>query len=115
MYRPLQADASVSGDNFKEAQRPRTSLDNMAFDGMGDHWAQWLERKFDEEEMRQAVFDLTGGKAPDPNGVPIAFFQRFWVMLKKDILALMDEFHQRGNLSKGTGASFIALIPKNVR
>ena len=33
-------------------------------------------------------------------------------MLKKDILAFMEEFHQRGKLSKGLGASFIALIPK---
>eukprot|EP00268_Persea_americana_P006961 TRINITY_DN12535_c1_g1_i3.p1 TRINITY_DN12535_c1_g1~~TRINITY_DN12535_c1_g1_i3.p1 ORF type:complete len:154 (-),score=24.89 TRINITY_DN12535_c1_g1_i3:50-511(-) len=33
-------------------------------------------------------------------------------MLKKDILAVMDEFHQRGKLSKGLGASFMVLIPK---
>eukprot|EP00268_Persea_americana_P020224 TRINITY_DN20445_c0_g1_i1.p1 TRINITY_DN20445_c0_g1~~TRINITY_DN20445_c0_g1_i1.p1 ORF type:complete len:150 (+),score=21.65 TRINITY_DN20445_c0_g1_i1:600-1049(+) len=35
-------------------------------------------------------------------------------MLKKDILAFMDEFYQRGKLSKGMGASFIVLIPKKV-
>lgn len=33
-------------------------------------------------------------------------------MLKEDILAFMEEFHQRGKISKGMGASFIALVPK---
>ena len=33
-------------------------------------------------------------------------------MLKKDVLAFVDEFHRRGKLSKGMGASFIVLIPK---
>ena len=33
-------------------------------------------------------------------------------MLKKDVQAFMDEFHQREKLSKGIGASFIVLIPK---
>ena len=74
----------------------------MAFDGIGDHWAQWLVRKF-EEEVRQAVFDLVGDKALSLDGLSLAFFQRFWVMLREDILALMDEFHQRGKLSKGWG------------
>ena len=32
--------------------------------------------------------------------------------MKKDILALLEEFHQRGKLSKGMGASFIVLVPK---
>ena len=35
-------------------------------------------------------------------------------MLKKEIMDFMEEFHQRGKLSKGMGASFIALIPKKV-
>lgn len=29
------------------------------------------------------------------------------------MLAVMKEFHGRGRLSKGLGATFIALIPKN--
>ena len=37
------------------------------------------------------------------------------MVLKKDILAFMDEFHQRGKHYKGMGASFIALIPKKSR
>ena len=42
----------------------------------------------------------------------MAFFQRFWSLLKEDILVFMEEFHERGKLSKGMGASFITLIPE---
>lgn len=42
----------------------------------------------------------------------MAFFQRFWVDLKDNIIAFMNEFHSKGKLSKNLGASFIALIPK---
>ena len=94
----------------EEWERP--TLDNLEFDVIGEDRVNWLERKFEEEEVCQAVFDLVGNKAPGPDGFPMAFYQQFWGMLKKDILAVMDEFHQRGKLSKGMGASFIVLIPK---
>ena len=84
----------------------------MAFDGIGDHWAQWLERKFEKLEVCQAVFNLASDKAPSPDRFPLAFFQRFLVMLKKDILVFMNEFHERDRLSKGVGTTFIALILK---
>ena len=42
----------------------------------------------------------------------MAFFQCFWPLLKDDLLAVMKKFHQKGKLSRGLGASFIALIPK---
>ena len=71
-----------------------------------------MEREFEEEEVGQAVFDLAGDKAPGLDGFPMAFFQRFCGMMKKDILAFMEEVHQRGKLSKGMGASFIVLVPK---
>lgn len=90
----------------------RPSLDNLEFAGIGDEKAQWLERKFEEEEVRQAIFSLAGDKAPGPNGFPMAFFQSFWVMLKDDILEFLEDFHEKGKLPKGMGASFIAFVPK---
>ena len=61
----------------------RPSLYNIAFDVIGAQWAQWLERKFEEEEVRRAVFDLAGDKAPGPDRFPLAFFQCLWLMQKK--------------------------------
>lgn len=76
--------------------------------GIGEEKAQCLEKKFEEEEVHQAAFSCAGHKAP----VPMAFFQRLWGMLKDDILEFLEEFHEKGKLTKGMGASFIVLIPK---
>ena len=55
---------------------------------------------------------MAGDKATGPHGFPMAFFQHLWPLIKDDFLAFMEEFHQKGKLSRGLGASFIALIPK---
>lgn len=65
--------------------------------------------------MRDVVFKMCGDKAPGLDGFPIFFFQRFWHLLKEDVMAFIKEFHARGKLSKNLGASFIALISKMER
>lgn len=90
----------------------RPTLDNLQFEKLREEKMQWLERKFEEEEICEAVYAMAGDKAPGPDGYPMAFIHRFWSMLKGDILEFMGEFHARGKLSKGIGASFITLIPK---
>lgn len=71
-------------------------LDNMEFDCIGAEHVQWLEREFEEEEIWEVVFGSGGEKALSPDGFPMAFFQRFWGVLKGEILAFMQEFHARG-------------------
>lgn len=92
----------------------RPLLDNLNFASIGNDKAIWLEKAFEEDEVCQAVFDLGGDKAVGPDGFPIIFFQRFWVDVKEDIMAFMEEFHSRGRLSKNIGVSFIVLIPKKL-
>lgn len=98
--------------HYAEEDWARPHLDNRILEDIGTQGAQWLKRTFEEEEVRWAVIDLAGDKARGPDGFPLAFFQRFWGMLKKNILAFMEEFHQSGKLFKGTGASFISFVPK---
>lgn len=64
------------------------------------------------QEVKAAVFNLKSDKAPGSDGFSISFFQRYWDLLRDDIMAFMKEFHLRGWLSKSIGASLIALIPK---
>ena len=42
----------------------RPHLGNIAFEVIGEEEAKWLERNFEEEEVRQAIFDLARDKAP---------------------------------------------------
>ena len=97
---------------FSDDGWERPHLGNIAFEVIGEEEPKWLERNFEEEEVRQVVFGLARDKAPGPDGFPMAFFQRFWKMVKKDVIDFLEEFSRRGKLSKGLGASFIALVPK---
>lgn len=52
----------------------RPSLDNIDFGNIREDNANWLEREFDEQDVRVAVFNSSGEKAPGPDGVPMTFY-----------------------------------------
>ena len=58
------------------------------------------------------VRNLKGDKAPGPDGFSMGFFQKCWVVLKDDILAVFKGFHTYGKFEKSLNATFISLIPK---
>ncbi|CAL5339713.1 unnamed protein product [Camellia sinensis] len=71
-----------------------------------------LEAEFSEEEIWAAIKDCNGNKAPGPDGFNLLFFQKFWKLLKVDILNFMKDFYANGKLAPGLSSSFITLIPK---
>jgi hypothetical protein len=72
----------------------------------------WMEREFEEDEIRGVIWIFKGDKAPGPNGFTMAFFQQCWEVLKADIIAVLIEFHNNGNFEKSLNATFVSLIPK---
>ena len=49
---------------------------------------------FTEIEVKEAVFQMEHNKAPGPDGFPAEFFQVFWEIIKKDLMALFKDFHE---------------------
>ncbi|CAL5415768.1 unnamed protein product [Camellia sinensis] len=72
-----------------------------------------LEAAFSAGEVRAAIMDCDGNKAPGPDGFNLLFFQKFWKVLKSEVLHFMRDFHTTSKLSCGINSSFITLIPKN--
>lgn len=71
-----------------------------------------LEYPFSFEEIKKAVFELRGDKAPGLDGFPIHFFKQFWETIKADFFRLCEDFYfHRANLEKINWAS-ISLIPQ---
>jgi hypothetical protein len=60
---------------FHEPSRWRPRVDGISFDSISDSDASWLERAFEEEEVKKVVSALNGDKAPGPDGFSMAFFQ----------------------------------------
>lgn len=70
----------------------------MDFTRLETRNAQWLERRFKEEEIQVAVFALAGDKAPDPDGFPLssAFGQKRIQRVLSSIIS-----HEQGAFEKG--------------
>ncbi|KHN09347.1 Transposon TX1 putative 149 kDa protein, partial [Glycine soja] len=71
-----------------------------------------LVRRFQEVEVKEAVWDCGSDKSPGPNGLTFKFIKQFWPIFKPDVLRFLDEFHVNGTFPRGLNASFITLIPK---
>jgi hypothetical protein len=97
---------------FSELCPWRPMVDGLSFDSILEFEASWLERAFEEEEVRNVVSAMNGDKAPGLDGFSMAFFQACWDVLSSDILAVFHDFHARGWFEKSLNASFISLIPK---
>ncbi|KAK9927793.1 hypothetical protein M0R45_024959 [Rubus argutus] len=76
--------------------------------------AEWIERPFQEEEIKQAVFDCSKDKSPGPDGFTMAVFQSYWDTIKSDLLKVMEEFYSNGVVNAITNETYICLIPKKV-
>jgi hypothetical protein len=68
-------------------------VDGLSFLSIDADDSIWLEREFEENEVWDVIRDLNGDKASSPNGFTMAFFQKCWVILKSDLMAVFVEFH----------------------
>ncbi|XP_058104713.1 uncharacterized protein LOC131248452 [Magnolia sinica] len=99
----------------REIRTPRWSrphLDAIHFRSLLSSEAERLEIPFTVDEVKSTIHSMGGEKSSGPDGFPMSFFHVFWDTVHPDIMNFLNEFHARGKLSKGIGASFIALIPK---
>ena len=87
-------------------------MDGVQFRSIREKDKALLDKKFDLEEIREAVWECEGNKSPGPDGFNFTFIKKNWDLLKGDVWRVLNEFHENGRLSKGVNSSFIALIPK---
>ena len=71
-----------------------------------------LVASFTEEEIKAAVWNCGSEKNLGPDGLNFKFIKQFWELLKPEFSRFIAEFHANGVFTRGTNASFIALIPK---
>ena len=53
----------------------------------------FLTESFTEKEVKEAIFQMDHNKAPGPDGFPAEFYQVFWDIIKYDLLAMFQDFH----------------------
>ncbi|GJV84453.1 RNA-directed DNA polymerase, eukaryota, reverse transcriptase zinc-binding domain protein [Tanacetum coccineum] len=71
-----------------------------------------LERNCSREEIKKAVWDCGGDRAPGPDGFSFKFFTTFWDLVEDDVVRFANEFFASGSFPKGCNSTFITLILK---
>ena len=97
---------------FKEIEVGHSTMDGLDFACIKE--GEWLslEKEFTKEEVIQVLREMEGDKAPDPDGFIMAFFQKCWSVVEKDVMDVFDYFHQHSVFERSMNASFLTLIPK---
>ncbi len=71
-----------------------------------------LTQQFTVDEIKKAVFQLGGDKAPGPDGFSMLFFQNFWYAIQADLISIFEDLYE-GNLNTGPiDYAHICLVPK---
>ena len=97
---------------YKEIEEWRPFVEGLEFDQIEGIERDWLERRFEREEILRVVKELEGDKAPGPDRFTMAFYHHCWGVVERDILAVFEGFYQHSKFKKSLNATFITLIPK---
>ena len=87
-------------------------MEGLEFDQMEGLERDWLEWRFEKEEVFQVVKELEGDRALGLDGFSMAFYHHCWGVMERDVLAVFEEFYQHSKFEKSLNSTFISLIPK---
>ncbi|GJS39763.1 putative RNA-directed DNA polymerase, eukaryota [Tanacetum coccineum] len=107
-----QASLDHFSARFKEEFMTRPSFTSSRFRMLSPDVAQALESKFSMDEVKDAVWNCAGSKAPGPDSFNFNFIKSHWEVLKFDFWNCVKHFELTGRLGNGCIASFVVLIPK---
>jgi hypothetical protein len=72
-----------------------------------------LDKEFSEKEIKEAVFGSYAEGAPGPDGFSFLFYQKFWELIKPELLRMFSDWH-KGELDLfRLNFSLLTLIPKD--
>ncbi|GKA07339.1 RNA-directed DNA polymerase, eukaryota, reverse transcriptase zinc-binding domain protein, partial [Tanacetum coccineum] len=66
----------------------------------------------EDAEIKEAMFQIDGNKAPGPDGFSSHFFKRAWTIVGKDVCEVVKEFFSKDKMLKEINYTLISLIPK---
>ncbi|GKF79392.1 hypothetical protein Tco_0234960 [Tanacetum coccineum] len=88
-------------NRFKEPRVDRPKFCSSLFRRIHESDALLLESSISMEELKRAVDDCSGSKAPGPDGLNFNFRKRYWEILKVDFHKCFTHFEATGRLSRG--------------
>ena len=90
----------------------KADIEGIQLDQISQQEAESLEIPFSENEIHSALMEMSGDKAPGPDGFTMAFWQSCWDFVKEEILAMFNELHEQGSFLISLNNTFRVPIPK---
>ncbi|GJR32994.1 putative RNA-directed DNA polymerase, eukaryota, reverse transcriptase zinc-binding domain protein [Tanacetum coccineum] len=97
---------------FKETNHTRPSFSSNLFKQLTSEDNIFLESPFTSQEIKDAVWDCGGNKAPGPDGFTFKLIKKHWSILGDDITSYVKDFYTSAFIPRGCNSSFITLVPK---
>ena len=82
-------------------------MDGLDFACIEEEERLSLEKEFTKEEVIQVLREMEGDKAPDPDGFIMAFFQKCWSVVEKDVMDFFYCFQRHSVFERSINASFL--------
>ena len=99
---------------YSESANWRPVLGGVKFNSIDAVDAGHLEQPFSEDEVVIALYQISGEKAPGPNGFTLTFFQHCWEVVKVKVLNTIKEFYEYEEFERSLNSTFMVLIPIKV-
>uniref|UniRef100_A0A803NH35 Uncharacterized protein n=1 Tax=Cannabis sativa TaxID=3483 RepID=A0A803NH35_CANSA len=64
------------------------------------------------DEVKATLFDMHPDKAPGPDGMTSAFYQKFWSVVGSDVVDVVQLFFNSNSIPQGLNDTNLVLIPK---
>jgi hypothetical protein len=102
-------------DLFRFESKPNINIDDNFFDDeekMTVEENEGLEAIFTKEEVKIAVFGSYSDGAPSPDGLSFLFYQKFWGLVKDDMMAMFANLYGDKLDVYRLNFALITIIPK---
>jgi len=100
---------------YTEDQVERPFIEGLNWQPIDNDKARWLERSFEEEEVKKATWLMDKEKTAGPDCFNMAFYQYCWDIVKEDLMKMFHEFFLNGKLPTSINSTFITIIHKKER
>ena len=67
-------------------------MEGLEYDQIEGLERDWMERRFENEEILRVVKELEGYKTPGPDGFSMVFYHHCWGVVERNVLGVFEEF-----------------------
>ena len=90
---------------YSKKERSQVGFEGIEWAPITTESSVWLERPFEEVEIRAAIEECDGDKAPGPDGYTMEVFRKCWDVIKNDVMGVFNEFFAKGIVNACTNST----------